>query len=233
MKELNIIARLTGLGYLIIFITGFYANFFVLEGMLIDGDISQTTTNILNNSIKFNWGVYAFLLMVIVDILLAYPLYILIRSVDKNQSIFSSILRVVNGVIFGIALFNLFEIQKIAYRFNTNAVLLKEELENQVIFLLDKFDHIWLVGLLFFGLHLFILGKLIFSSDYFPKTIGVLLQIAAFGYLVDSCAQLLMHNYAEYKELFEMIVIIPGVLGEFSLTIWLLVKGINKPQKHT
>ncbi|MCB0561185.1 MAG: DUF4386 family protein, partial [Phaeodactylibacter sp.] len=48
MKSLDRIARTAGLGYLIIFITGFFANFFVLEGLVVDGDAAATFANIEN-----------------------------------------------------------------------------------------------------------------------------------------------------------------------------------------
>ena len=51
--------------------------------------------------------------------------------------------------------------------------------------------------------------------------------IGALGYLTDSFAQFLLLNYADYKAVFEMIVVIPGVVGEFSFTVWLLVKGVK------
>ncbi len=35
----------------------------------------------------------------------------------------------------------------------------------------------------------------------------------------------MLANYADYKEVFTMIVVIPGVVGELSFTVWLLVKG--------
>ena len=45
------IARLTGIGYLIIFIAGFYGNFYVLEGLVVQGDVTATFNNITNNEI--------------------------------------------------------------------------------------------------------------------------------------------------------------------------------------
>ena len=38
---------------------------------------------------------------------------------------------------------------------------------------------------IFFGLHLALLGYLIFKSGYIPRILGILLAIAGLGYLID------------------------------------------------
>jgi hypothetical protein len=81
--------------------------------------------------------------------------------------------------------------------------------------------------LVFFGIHLFILGYLIFKSGFIPKILGILLIVASIGYLSDSFANFLLPNYNDYKDTFLMIVVIPGIIGELSLTYWLLFKGVR------
>jgi hypothetical protein len=75
-----------------------------------------------------------------------------------------------------------------------------------------------------------VLGYLIYKSGYIPKTIGILLFIAAIGYLIDSFANFLLADYVNYKDIFLMIVLVPGVIGELSLTFWLLFKGAKIPE---
>lgn len=74
MKNIKTIARLTGLGYLIIFITGFFGNFYVLENMVVAGDGISTFENITNNFETYNYGILSFIIMVLVDLLLSRPL---------------------------------------------------------------------------------------------------------------------------------------------------------------
>lgn len=81
-----------------------------------------------------------------------------------------------------------------------------------------------------FGLHLLVLGYLIFKSEYIPGFIGVLLLIAGLGYLIDSFANFLLPNYADYASIFMLIVVVPGVIGELSFTLWLLLKGSKMPE---
>ena len=93
--------------------------------------------------------------------------------------------------------------------------------------LLDAFNNTWLIGLIFFGIHLYLLSYLIIKSNYIPKILGVLLFIASVGYLVDSFASFLLPSYKNYQEIFLLIVLVPGIIGELSFCLWLLVKGNN------
>lgn len=70
MKSLKTTARWTGLGYLIIFISGFFANFYTLKGMMADGNAQLTVQNIASQSKLFQLGVASFCIMIFVDILL-------------------------------------------------------------------------------------------------------------------------------------------------------------------
>jgi hypothetical protein len=131
----------------------------------------------------------------------------------------------VNGTIFGVALYSLFGILHLLSGAEYLTALEPAEIHARVMLHLEAFNFIWLIGLVFFGLHLFLMGILILKSDYIPKIIGGLLQLAAVGYLTDSFAQFLLPDYKSVQHVFELVVLIPGVIGELSFTVWLLIKG--------
>ncbi len=226
MKSLKTTARWTGLGYLIIFISGFFANFYTLESMVVDGNAQLTSLNIINQFSQFQMGLVAFSIMVIVDIILAFPLYRLLKQENERMATTSSILRLINGAIFAVALFSLFDIASLTINY-------PQDLAGHVEGLLAQFNMVWNIGLLFFAAHLLLLGLLIFCSASFPKIIGVLLQIAGVAYLADSGAQLFLTNYQDYQSVLEMFVISGGVIGEFSLTLFLLIKGVRFKKSST
>lgn len=229
MISQKVIARIAGYGYLIIFITGIFANFFVLENLIVPGKAAATVNNILNEIILFRLGILNFIIMVIFDVLLAWCLYLILIPVNKNISLLSGWLRLVNSTIFAIALFNLFDVLHIVSSSDYQNILMADQLQAQVMLSFNAFNNTWLVGLVFFGMHLFVLGYLIFKSGYIPKFVGILLIVASLGYLIDSFANFLLSNYSDYKDIFITIVIIPGIIGELSLTFWLIFKGANIP----
>jgi hypothetical protein len=83
------------------------------------------------------------------------------------------------------------------------------------------------VALIFFGCVCLLLGYLIFKSGYLPKTVGVLMQLAGWSYLIDSFTLILAPSLA--NRIFPAILV-PAFIGELSLCLWLLVKGVNVEQ---
>lgn len=220
--SINQFAKITGIGYLIIFITGFFSNFFVLENVIVWDKAEKTVQNLIHNEMLFRFGILGFVIMVIADLLLAWTLYYLLMKVNKSISLLAVLFRVVNAAIFGLALMYLMNVLNILPYAKNNIQIGKE-----ILSAFTSFNTTWLIGLIFFGLHLIILGYLIFKSGYIPKILGVLLFIAGVGYLIDSFAIILLPNYNDYKETFMMIVLLPGIIGELSFTIWLLAKGFK------
>lgn len=222
-RSLNLFA---GSGYLVIFITGIFANFFVLESLQVPGNATATWDLITTQSLQFRAGMLAFVIMVIFDTLLTWALYHLLHHVRQDLSQLAAWLRLINCAIFAAALVHLFQVTGLI---NQAGQAGPPELAMQATHALDLFNYTWLIGLIFFGLHLLVLGFLVVRSSNMPSWIGFLLFLAGLGYLTDSFAQFLMPDYANYKEVFMMVVVIPGVIGELSLTIWLLVWGGRKP----
>ena len=232
MNSLSKTARLAGTAYIIIFISGIFANFLVLENIVVPGDANSTIINIESNTLLFRTGILSFIIMVIADLLVAWALYLLFVPVNKNLSLLAAWLRLVNVTIFGVALFNLFNVLHVINDTTYFSSIDNSLLQAQVMLFFESFNNTWLLGLIFFGLHLLVLSYLIIKSNFISKIIGLILTLAAFGYLIDSLAQLLLPNYADYKDIFLLIVVVPGVIGELSLALWLLIKGADQTKKN-
>ena len=78
-----------------------------------------------------------------------------------------------------------------------------------------------LIAQVFWGLWLFPLGYLVYTSGGMPKFIGILLIIGCVGYVVDSFTQILL---PQFKITFSEFTF----LGEVIFPLWLLIKGIKK-----
>jgi hypothetical protein len=77
-------------------------------------------------------------------------------------------------------------------------------------------------NLVFFGFYCLLIGYLIFRSTFLPRTLGVLMAFGGLGWLT-----FLSPALAKYLSPYNMA---PGILGEFALTLWLLVFGLNEQQ---
>lgn len=225
--NLKRIALFGGLGYLIIFISGIYANFVVIESLKVFNDKMATFQNFTDNREAFFLGIASFIVMVMADLLLTWCLYGLFKPHHHKGSTNAAWFRLINVIFFGAALNHLFEVVQLT---NPQEILLHspEFLANQVNNALNEFNHVWLIGLLFFGVHLILLARLMLKHIRILRFIPILLMIAGFGYLADSVLQFTYSGYEQISDISTIIVVLPGVVGELSLTLWLLFYKENK-----
>lgn len=202
------LSKIAGLSYLIIFFAAIYANFFVLEAILKD-----PLTTIQQHHFIVRLGIVAFLLTVVFDVVVAWALYELYK--DHPLSKLSTYFRMMHAAIMGVAIFEL-------------PVVLASTNSEEILKQIEMFNYIWLIGLFFFGIHLILLGRIMGK----PKIITLFLVIAGMMYMIDTGAHFLLENYQNYQSIFLAMVAIPSIIGEMSLAIWLLLKGVTRPSKE-
>lgn len=233
LTSLRATSIIGGIGYIVIFITGIYANFFVLEKLMVLGNPTETFQNFTGNTGLLKTAIISFITMVMADLVLTWVLFVLFKSRFPNLSTLTAWFRLVNVAVFGIALFYLLDVYSLVGDCGTYALASTDYLSIETYRALEAFNQTWLLGLVFFGIHLLLLAVLIMRSSMVPKFIGVLLALAGFGYVLDSMLQFVYVNYSSIKDISAFVVILPGVVGELSLTIWLLARGGKENKKHT
>jgi hypothetical protein len=197
-RQLSILA---GVSYLVIFFAAIFGNFLVREAIL-----ASPIETVAQNHMMVRFGILAFLLTVVFDVVVAWALYELYK--DHFLSGLSTYFRMMHAAIMGVALFAL-------------PLALKATTETEILRQVDIFNIIWLIGLFFFGIHLILLARIIKK----PKFIALFLMLAGIMYMIDTGAHFLLPNYDTYSEVFLAMVAIPSIIGEMSFAIWLLVKG--------
>ncbi len=197
-RKLSII---TGISYLIIFFAAIFANFFMLEALK-----QNPLETIQQQNMMVRWGIMAFLITALFDVVVAWGLYKLYRDHFLTQ--LSTWLRIMHATIMGLALFAL-------------VLTLNEDSGETIAFYVDVFNNIWLIGLFFFGGHLILLAKILPK----PKWIALFLALAGIMYMVDTTAHFVLPNYDDLAGIFLALVAVPSIFGEMAFSIWLLVKG--------
>jgi hypothetical protein len=76
----------------------------------------------------------------------------------------------------------------------------------------------------FYSFDLLTAAYLIYMSTFLPRTLGVVIAAGAFAYLTDSFATFLAPGFEANLLPY---ILMPGLIAEGSLTLWLLVKGVN------
>lgn len=195
------LALIAGSSYLVIFFAAIFANFFVLESIK-----NAPLVTIQDNSMMVRFGILAFLITVVFDVVVAWALQELYK--EHELTLLSTLFRMMHAAIMAVAVFSL-------------VVSLSSTSEQEILKQAEIFNIIWLIGLFFFGLHLILLGKIIGR----PRLIGVFLALAGTMYMVDTGAHFLLPAYERYASVFLAMVAIPSIAGEMSFSIWLLIKG--------
>ncbi len=213
----SLLPRIAGVLGIIIFIAAIFSeaispNFtVVLDGA---GGTIETLTMHLT---KFRYGIIADGLVIFCEILYAFLLFKILLPVDRRLSLIAMMLRY---ILIGFLCYILFPNIQILNAIDFNAI-------DSSLFLLSVSDHthIYQVGLLFFSLHLLILGVLVFQAEFLPRLIGLLLFISGICYLTNSISYF---RHPEFNHQFGTFLFIPPVIGEMSFTLWLFFKGIKE-----
>lgn len=211
-------ALIAGLGLLLMLPCAPVAQFVIFPQLIAPGDAAQTMQNIRGNPMLFVAGAGAYLLTAILDLFVAWGLYILFAQANKALSLMAMILRLIYAATYFGAIFNLAN----AYRLITDPryteLLGESGVAAQAVILIDQFQCEWGLGLGLFGLHLLVLGYLAFRAGYVPKLLGVLLAIAGLGYVAHTVGAYALPNV-------DLSFVFATFLGELAFMIWLLVFG--------
>jgi len=211
-------AIIAGIGLLIMAILAPIANFSILQGLIVQGDIAKTVNNIIASEGLFRLGIAFFLIVAILDIIVAWALYIFLKPVNESLSLLTALFRIVYATVLVAVLIYLINVLQLLNGTNNISELATNQLQAQVMLSLNTFTLGWEFGLIIFGFHLLLLGYLIFKAGYMQKVLGILMILASLGYLIDGLGKLLSSNYNISISAFTFI-------GEVILIFWLLIKG--------
>jgi uncharacterized protein DUF4386 len=80
------------------------------------------------------------------------------------------------------------------------------------------------IAMVFFGVQCMSIGYLVARSTFIPRILGAMLAIGGTCYVIGSLASFLAPSLGMYLAPIMMLV---ALIGEGSLSFWLLVKGVN------
>lgn len=211
-------AIIAGIGLLIMAIIAPIANFSIIQELIVYDDTSTTIDNIINSTGLFRTAIFLFLIVALLDIIIAWALYIFLKPINKYLSLLAAWLRVVYAAVLIMVLIYLINVLMLLDGPVYLSGLSTDQINTHVMILLDVFNKGWEFGLILFGFHLLLLGYLFLKAGYMKWILGILLILAALGYLIDGIGKLLSTDYNLTISMFTFI-------GEVILIFWLLIKG--------
>ncbi len=216
-------ARLAGLLYLILGITGFYGIMYVSRQVIVPGDVAATTSKILSKEILFRTGIASHLISVVTFMSMAFVLYKLLRNVNAQQAKLMVALVVVQvPIVFLIETCRLTSLMTL--KGEVLATLEPRQQQDLAMVLLKYHTYGIIVLEIFFGLWLVPFGLLVCRCGFIPRILGVLLIMAGAGYTIDSFTFILLPAYRSFTRIPALSL---SAIGELSTILWLLIKGVR------
>jgi hypothetical protein len=222
-------AKVAGIIWLIVAIMAPFAEFFVRQGLIVPGNVAVTANNIVASQSLFRAGFASDLVVFVIEVALAAVLFVLFRPVSPILALVMSFARLAMVTILGLNLLNMFTALQLLTSPEYAAAFDQGQLQALAYVFLNAQSYGYALGMAFFGLHLGILGYLVYRSGFLPRILGILMVVSALGYLADSFTGFLVPQYADTLG---VVVVVTALIGELPLTLWLLIKGVNVERWH-
>ncbi len=211
-------ARIAGLFYLLVFLFNGIA-ILVISGLVICGDAAATASNILAHASRFWLGFTFRLIMIACFIVVTALFYELFKPVNRRVSLLAAFLSLMGCAVQAFSF--LFYIAPLVVLQDAPhlAAFKAEQLQAIALMLFQLHVKAANIGSVFFGFYCLLIGYLVFRSAFLPRILGVLLMLAGMSMLT-----LLYPPLANSLRPYNLAL---GILGEGSLTLWLLFMGVN------
>jgi len=211
-------ALIAGISLLLMAIIAPIANFAIIQKLIDYSDATTTVENIVASNGLFRIGISLFLIVALLDIIVAWALYVFLKPINRQLSLLAAWLRIVYATILIAVLVNLLNVLALLSGADYLSGFTTAQLNTQVMIFLNMFTRGWEFSLIVFGFHLLLLGYLILKAGYMRKILGSLVILAALGYLIDGFGRLLLTDYSISIGMFTFI-------GEVIFIFWLLISG--------
>jgi hypothetical protein len=215
-------ARLTGIWYLILAISGMLGFLIYQPKIFIPNNPEQTLNNLINLTSTARIRLILEFIIIISQALSAVWFYKLFKPINEWGAFTLAIWGTMNATIILVSAIAMSSAIDIA-----GAVTTSMQGKTDMIQLLSQImSNAWGVGSLFFGLWLIPMGYIIVTSKRMPVWLGRTLIIGGTGYIISAFIKYLGIN----NPLFDLLVI-PATIGEFWIIGYLLIYGLRPSNK--
>lgn len=223
-QDLRKCARIAGLLYLIVIATGLFAEVFVRQELYVPHNALATATKILAHEMFYRVGFVADLLNFICGLPVILFFWLLFKKQHQYLVTLALLFVLIANAVFASNILN--QLHPLLIFGNTN--FLESFQPNQLavlsIMALKIQTQGYAIGLVFFGIYCIIIGYLIFRTNYIPKLLGILYALAGVSYILNSFVMFLSSGFDNPLFPYDLF---PAFIGEFSVTMWLLIKGVK------
>ncbi len=206
-------ARITGLSYLGLAVTGVFAFLFARDQLLVVGDAMQTTANLVEKETLARFGIAAEILIAGFQALAAVWFYKLFKKKDSFTSGLIGVFGMVNAIVI---------LTASAFWLLALNTALSNGASSTVQTMFEAHEALWAVGALFFGLWLLPMAYM--AQKYnMPRVMVWFLVAGGVGYVLSTFTSVVLPEQDTLTELLPM----PATVGEFWMIGYLLFKDVK------
>jgi hypothetical protein len=221
----QVFARIGGLAYLIIIAAGVMGEIFIRSKIIVPGNALATTNNISASPLLWRIGIFGDLVMHVFDLVVGIVYYTLLKRVNKELALLSLLFGLIQTAVL---VANKLNLMMPLFLLDNDSYLRafdQHQLQALSYLSIKAHEYGFGIGLIFFGFECLIDGYLIFRSEFLPRILGVMIFIAGLCYLTNSF--LLIFSPRLEGLLFPVILGPLAFIAEFSMCLWLIIKGVN------
>ena len=220
-------AKVAGLSCLLTMAIVVFANYGLLNPLIVPGNAAETARNIVAHETQFRIAVTCFLIYSASVVVLLAALYVILKPVNRGLALVGAFFRLVFALLWLLTALNLLGALRLLGSASYLQVFEADRLQALArLHLAANFDDYY-VGLPFFGLAATVCSYLWLKSNYIPKGLAVFGVISsawcvlcAFVFLIFPHFNKIVNDYS-----FDS----PMALFEVTLSFWLLFKGLRPP----
>jgi hypothetical protein len=217
------LASIAGLSYLLVIAGGLFAEGFVRGSLIVPGDAAATAQAIAADELLWRWGLAVHLLYLVPALVVTVIICGLLRAVEPTLARLALVLGVASVAVEAVSLLHLYVPLAMTEEGGALAALGEGQRQALAYLAIRLFPAGFALALLFFAGFCVLIGGLILRSRLVPRAIGAMMIAAGVCYVINTLALIL---WPALSDLLFPGILLPSFLGELSLALWLVVKGV-------
>jgi len=228
-------AKVAGFSGLFAMAVVVFANYGLLNPLIVPGNAAETARNIVAHETQFRVAIICFLIYSASVIVLLAALYVILKPVNWGLALVGALFRLVFALLWLLTTLNMLGALRLLGSATYLQVFEADRLQALArLHIGANFDDYY-VGLPFFGLAATVCAYLWFKSNYIPKGLAAFGVISSAWCVICAFVFLIFPNFN--KTVNDYWFDSPMAIFEMVLSFWLLFKGLkpvdpNQAQTH-
>ena len=218
-------AKVAGVSLLFSMVIVVFANYVLLNPLIVRGNAAETARNIMAHETQFRVALTCFLIYSASVIVLLAALYVILKPVNQGLALVGALFRLVFAIMWLLSTLNMLGALRLLSGASYLQIFEADRLQALArVSVAGTFDDYY-IGLPFFGLAATVCAWLWLKSNYIPKGLAVFGVISSAWCVICAFVFLIFPGFAKPVDPYWFDS--PMAIFELVLSFWLLFKGLT------